>query len=261
MMGVTRWTSEMTWALWLFGLASISAVALLARNRLRRAAAPSDPGTAGGSVASPGREPPTGAAAFWWVTLALLLAWNALPSLVDNTPRIAKIPYSTFIEQVQQNNVAQVGIQGSEIAGTLKTPRDWMHGSGRLTTAPAKGAQTPPAKPASTAGPNTSAVPHTAAEPTPVTAFTTVFPSSVGDPGLLAQLEQHQVAIAAVPRSEHDTARIIASLLPTALLVGFFWWMGRRAMQQQQSIFGAGKSQVRRFVRLLGPRPLRCRHG
>ena len=66
MMGVTRWTSEMTWALWLFGLASISAVALLARNRLRRAAAPSDPGTAAdrqrarGASRRPARRPSGG---------------------------------------------------------------------------------------------------------------------------------------------------------------------------------------------------------
>jgi hypothetical protein len=33
----------------------------------------------------------------------------------------------------------------------------------------------------------------------------------------------------------------------TGLLVGFLWWMGRRAMNQQQSIFGMGKSQARRF--------------
>ena len=55
------------------------------------------------------------------------------------------------------------------------------------------------------------------------------------------------MAIAAVPNSEPFTARIIGGLLPTLLLVGFFWWMGRRAMNQQQSIFGAGKSQARRY--------------
>nr|WP_240906093.1 ATP-dependent zinc metalloprotease FtsH [Thiorhodococcus mannitoliphagus] len=188
------------------------------------------------------------------MTLALLLAWNTLPFLFDGAPTVAKVPYSTFIEQVQQNNVSEVGIQGSEIAGKLKAPRDWNRSSGVLIQASSNSDQTPSSKTTTTPGKATATKPPAPVETATsdqvqVSEFTTVFPSSVGDPQLLSKLEAHQVAIAAVPKSEHYTARILGSLLPTALLVGFFWWMGRRAMQQQQSIFGAGKSQAKRFVR------------
>jgi cell division protease FtsH len=84
-------------------------------------------------------------------------------------------------------------------------------------------------------------------KPVEVTHFTTVFPSSVGDPGLLPLLEQHGVEVVAKPPGPHWLGDLLGALFPTLLLVGFLWWMGRRAMNQQQSIFGMGKSQARRF--------------
>jgi hypothetical protein len=73
------------------------------------------------------------------------------------------------------------------------------------------------------------------------------------------------VEIVAAAKGPHWLARLLGSLLPMVLLLTFFWWMGRRAMNQQQSIFGMGKSQARfkpvnalaqdELVRLLGPRP------
>jgi cell division protease FtsH len=37
------------------------------------------------------------------------------------------------------------------------------------------------------------------------------------------------------------------NILPFALLMGFFWWMGQRAMKQQSSIFGIQRSSARQF--------------
>jgi len=252
---------------------------------LRRVPPSRRPAGAGGPTAGQGGPPPSRSAALWWLVLALLLAWNALPVLFDNAPPVARIPYSTFIEQVQHGNVAEVGIHGSEIAGKLKKAREWDTGSGMLSK-PAAGAQehakagattqahkpakattaeTPAKHPAQkteekNTTPATSTVPRPAAASGPgtaspagkkveVTEFTTVFPSTVGDPKLVSLLEQHGVEIVASPQSQHLAARLIGGLLPTALLVGFFWWMGRRAMQQQQSIFGAGNSQAKRYSR------------
>ncbi|EXJ15384.1 ATP-dependent zinc metalloprotease FtsH [Imhoffiella purpurea] len=249
------WTTPESWPIWILGLTAFGSVAVLRLHPLRRSGSKQAPPPGGGPTTSPGREPPPAAAAFWWITLALLLAWNTLPFLFDGTPKVAKIPYSSFIEQVQQNNVAQVGIQGSEIAGELKTAKDWDPASGALSKAPS-GDDRPQKSRADTSGtssqPDSSSA-HASAQTLEVTRFTTVFPSSVGDPQLMSTLERHGVAVAAAPQSEHYMARILGSLLPTALLVGFFWWMGRRAMQQQQSIFGAGKSQARRFVREEAP--------
>jgi cell division protease FtsH len=255
------WTTDAGWVPWVLGLAALGTVARWRLNPIRRRSSQTLPSPAGGLANGPGRKPPSGATAFWWMTLALLLVWNTLPFLFNGAPTVAKIPYSTFIEQVQQNNVAQVSIQGSEIAGKLKAPRVWNRSSGVLIRASSDSDQTPPSKTTTipsnktvTPGKETATKPPApaktaAGEQVQVSEFATVFPSSVGDPELLSKLEAHNVAIAAVPNSEPFTARIIGGLLPTALLVGFFWWMGRRAMQQQQSIFGAGRSQARRFVR------------
>ena len=255
------WTTDAGWVPWVLGLAALGTVARWRLNPIRRRSSQTLPSPAGGLANGPGRKPPSGATAFWWMTLALLLVWNTLPFLFNGAPTVAKIPYSTFIEQVQQNNVAQVSIQGSEIAGKLKAPRVWNRSSGVLIRASSDSDQTPPSKTTTipsketvTPGKETANKPPASAktaagEQVQVSEFATVFPSSVGDPELLSKLEAHHVAIAAVPNSEPFTARIIGGLLPTALLVGFFWWMGRRAMQQQQSIFGTGRSQARRFVR------------
>jgi cell division protease FtsH len=201
---------------------------------------------------------------------------------------VAKIPYSTFVDQVQAGNVSQVAIEGSEIIGKLEHPQDWSPHTGLLSpvAAPAPSAAqakpkpaaapkppaaeaTPPTKhpkPESAPSPTTPAAEHTptaklprpegssapkapVAKPVAVTAFETVFPSSVGDPDLLPLLEDHHVEIVAAPKAPRWMSSFLSALLPTLFLVGFFWWMGRRAMNQQQSIFGAGKSQARRFVK------------
>ena len=301
----------------------------------------------GGPTPSPERRRPPGQSAFWWLLLVVLVLWNVLPILYgNNSPTVAKIPYSSFIEQVQQGNVAEVGIRGSEIVGKLKAAQEWNPDTGLLRKAPAgsggstqgetgtagtaenarmssvtdepdtkmteqAGATTAAGTPGTakttekpgTAGAGNSAAAASAgkagsttaagqpdraattekpeataggkpgtsvesggltalrrlvaegqsAKPELVTQFTTVFPSSVGDAELLPLLERHHVEIVAAPRSQHIVANLTSSLLPIALLVGFFWWMGRRATRQQQSIFGAGKSQARRFSREQAP--------
>jgi len=176
-----------------------------------------------------------------------LLLWNAWSAFLQQGPTVAKIPYSTFIDEVRSGNVGQVGIEGGEILGKLKQARSWDPKTGTLatpaTTGGHKQAQSPePQVPAPGA---TEATHHG----TSVTDFTTVFPSSVGDPGLLPLLESHGVEIVATPRAPDWVGSFVNGLLPTLLLVGFFWWMGRRAMNQQQSIFGAGRSQARRYSR------------
>jgi len=217
-----------------------------------------------GTSAGPGRRPPPPQlVALWWSLLVFLLLWDATPFFFhqDTTP-VAKIPYSSFLAQVQAGNVAQVAIQGSELIGKLKEARDWNPHTGLLSPVPAPSAKH--LKPESAAAPTTPAAEHKppakqpsperaaapkapAAKPIAVTVFETVFPSSVGDPQLLPLLETHGVEIVAAPEAPHWVGRLLGGLLPTLLLVGFFWWMGRRAMNQQQSIFGAGKSQARRY--------------
>ncbi|MEJ2590902.1 MAG: ATP-dependent zinc metalloprotease FtsH [Candidatus Thiodiazotropha sp.] len=226
------------------------------------------------------RNPPQ-RLAIWWVILILLLAWHLMgPLFSPSTPDVARVPYSDFLNQVRQDNVSQVGIQGSEILGRLKQPRAWNTRTGELSqpsnsddtaTTTANGTQTDSSTPDNTGNnpavtdgatnhpPDQSptAVPKSARPARPrrikIVEFSTVFPSSLGDPQLLPLLEKHQVEILAMPQTSHWLAGLLGSLLPTALLVGFFWWMGRRAMKQQESIFGAGQPQPRRFNREQAP--------
>jgi len=287
------WMSGMTWLPWLLLPAAGSGVLLWlwGRTRIReeRKAAIDDRRRFNQPVS--GDEPPerpSRSMPFWWLLLILLLVWDAMPNFIhSNEPPVAKIPYSTFISEVQSDNVSQVGIQGSEIAGKLKQARDWHTGTGELTKVPAKQAPSAAGKGADTSGKEAKTTPAPSAAgkgadtsgkkakttPAPSTShplaatamahkpdkadarvvkvvdFETVFPSSVGDPQLLPLLESHGVEVVAQPRAPHWIGLLVGSLLPTLLLVGFFWWMGRRAMGQQQSIFGAGKSQVRRYHR------------
>jgi len=237
----------------------------------------------GETSAGPGRRPPPPRlVAFWWSLLVFLLLWDATSLFFGHSsPTVAKIPYSSFVAQVQAGNVDQVAIKGSEIIGKLKQARDWNAHTGLLSLPSARASKqsqpessaapkTPAAEQSAAhpepelAAPKTSATGHTAtakpsklepatvpkapaAKPVSVTVFETVFPSSVGDPQLLPLLESHGVEIVAAPKAPHWMSSFLSGLLPTLLLVGFFWWMGRRAMNQQQSIFGAGKSQAKRY--------------
>jgi cell division protease FtsH len=204
----------------------------------------------------------------WWIVLVLLLAWNMAGTFShQQTKTVAKIPYSVFISEVKAGNVERVELRGSEIVGTLMQPREWNTHSGQLQplatkkTSAAESKATEPAAtnpknaaPAKVAKQGNSGKNDTeAASPVRVDHFSTVFPSTVGDPQLLTLLEQHGVEIAAVAKTPRWIGVFLGILLPTALLVGYFWWMGRRAMNQQHSIFGVGKSTARRFDREQAP--------
>lgn len=263
----TLWSTGIGWFAWL-PLMFIAGMVILPRLYLRSNQGSSGSGPPGMEQASNrgGNSPqgPTNTLALWWAILIVLLGWNLAGVYQHhNTPTVAKIPYSTFVAEVRAGNVERVGIQGSEIIGHLRKPRDWNPRTGQLTDAvpektsttavrskpdsdkPTDNSRAQPSTPADTK-PNPASVP---AKREQVVDFNTVFPSSVGDPQLLPLLESHGVEIVAAPKTPHWLTRLLGTLLPTALLVGFFWWMGRRAMKQQKSIFGAGRSQARRFDR------------
>ncbi len=192
-----------------------------------------------------------------WTLLALLLIWNLAGWLFrPSEPPVVTLPYSVFVDQVKQANVSVVRIVGSRIGGTFIHPVRW-----------------PAAKPVSAAESSSSAA-HRPAQQAPATvgkeplrkpptgwpfadqetlkpadyeAFVTTFPATVGDPQLLPLLETHGVQISADQQSKPWLFTLFMNVLPFALLMGYLWWMGRRAMKQQGSIFGIRKSSVKRF--------------
>ncbi|MGD8629836.1 MAG: ATP-dependent zinc metalloprotease FtsH [Gammaproteobacteria bacterium] len=198
--------------------------------------------------------------------LALLLLWNFAGFLLrpGNSP-VVTLPYSVFIEQVKHDNVGIVNIIGSEIGGTFTHPVRWPpepHPAATGTTdqSPAARKNTPPSQSTGQPAPESATkVPlrkppagwpfktTVQLKPADYDAFLTTFPESVGDPQLLPLLEAHSVQITANQSHKSWLLTAIMNILPFALLMGFFWWMGRRAIQQQSSIFGIRKNNARQF--------------
>jgi cell division protease FtsH len=210
--------------------------------------------------------PPTRMISIWWMLLALLLLWNFAGFLLrpGNSP-VVTLPYSVFIEQVKHDNVSIVNIIGSEIGGTFTHPVRWppeSHPAATGTTdqSPAARKGTPPSQSTGQPAPESATKAplrkppagwpfNTTVQlkPADYDAFLTTFPESVGDPHLLPLLEAHGVQITANQSHKSWLLTAIMNILPFALLMGFFWWMGRRAIQQQSSIFGIRKSSARQF--------------
>jgi cell division protease FtsH len=210
--------------------------------------------------------PPTRNINVWWILLAFLLLWNIAGFLFrpDNSP-VVTLPYSVFIEQVKDDNVSLVNIIGSEIGGTFTHPVRWPPkpkpvATGTTSKSPAAHEET--SSPQQTGHPT----PETASKaplrkppagwpfdstthlkPADYDAFLTTFPESVGDPHLLSLLEAHGVQITADRSHKSWLLTAAMNILPFALLMGFFWWMGQRAMKQQSSIFGIQRSSARQF--------------
>ena len=79
----------------------------------------SNPGPAGANQPAPKRP---WWANLWWLALIALIGWN-LSFLFSNRPNphpIIAVPYSTFIGQLNEHNVADVSFQGNAIQGTFR---------------------------------------------------------------------------------------------------------------------------------------------
>jgi cell division protease FtsH len=140
-------------------------------------------------------------------------SWHAVPE------PIAKVPYSVFLEQIEADNVQKVSIVGGEISGGLFEALTW-----------------PPAVEPETAVGDSRARRQPPARD--YLRFSTTFPKALGDPRLLPLLQEHAVEVSVQPPPSPWASAVLINMLPLLLLVGFFWWMGRRASNQQGSIFG-----------------------
>lgn len=170
---------------------------------------------------------PAGRNNFWWIMLIFLLLWNLIGLFYHvPTERVVTLPYSEFIQQTTQDNVSEVHIIGSQIRGHFIESVTW-----------------PQHKQSDDSG-KPGAVAEKSSD---YKDFMTTFPQSVGDQQLLPLLEKHHVQITAETPSQPWVFTLLMNLLPFLLLIGYFWWMGQRAMKQQASIFGRAPHKVRRF--------------
>jgi cell division protease FtsH len=146
----------------------------------------------------------------------LVVAWF-LPSLLDQggtTQSVETVSYTTFVEQVNANNVQSVTINGYTVTGVFKSPVPTADGT------------------------------------TTSTQFTTTVPQ-FGNNEIIPLLQEHHVAITVQPTSSGGGDFWLNILLffgPIVLLILIFWWMSRRVTRTQSGLFSFGKSKARRYV-------------
>lgn len=154
----------------------------------------------------------------WWFILALLMIWNVWllwPRQVNEV----QIPYSMFLTQVGDENVAKVQIKGSDITGTFINP---------IQPQTSDTSQSAPGQKYS--------------------AFQTTFPEVVGDANLISLLQTHNVEVTVAPPPSPWFTVLLTDGLPLLLLVVVLVWMGRQAARSQEGVFGFGRSKARKYA-------------
>ncbi|MBB3060911.1 ATP-dependent zinc metalloprotease FtsH [Microbulbifer rhizosphaerae] len=136
-----------------------------------------------------------------------------------------QISYSEFKEKVRAGEVASVTLKGDRLTGELKRAESQREPADKTL---------------------------------PPTHFVTTLPP-VEDPELMPLLEEHKVNIEAKPGDEGWGARLLVLMLPWILIIGLFWYAGRRMQERMGGVggmgggaggaFGFGKSRAKRFER------------
>src|SRR6266536_262975 len=175
----------------------------------------------------------------WIVILIFFSVWYIVVLWPKAQPAV-NIPYTAFLAQVQSGNVAKVRIVGDAITGSLVKPVPLPVSKAETTaSAPSNPKNSPATRPLSDQ--SSSAAPSTHTE------FQTTFPSAIGDPNLIPMLEAHKVVVEVSHPASPWAIELLANWGPMLLLVGFFWWMGMKATQNQAGLFGLGRSKARRY--------------
>lgn len=199
---------------------------------------------------------------FWWVVLLALVIWNAVLLWPAAEPE-AHIAYTTFLAQVRADNVGEVLIVGPRISGTFAKPLVWREEAakgvqhpervGKAETAVDHGPEQmagTPAEQKSAPGNETNqgrSVQPPGTAPQKYSRFVTVFPESVGDPGLMSLLEAHKVTVKARTPSKPWFVTLLVDWGPMVLLVAYFIWMGRQAARNQSGPLSFGRTKARRY--------------
>ena len=150
----------------------------------------------------------------WGIILLLILllfGWQTYLRMVQ----VQQIPYTTFVEHLENSNVQEVTVQGDEIEGTLKEPAQ-MKGrdSGKIE----------------------------------YTSFVTYVPS-FGDPDLLKTLREHRVEVQTLPERDGSFWTSIILLLPFLFLIFVGYMQYKRMQGQSGGLFSIGKSQAKKYDR------------
>jgi cell division protease FtsH len=151
---------------------------------------------------------------FWGI-----LSFGYMFLKIDKT--IEEIPYSVFKTRVEKGQVAEIEVKGQEVKGEYRV--DAIGSEMRSDAAARQG----------------------------VAYFKTVLPS-FADPDLVKLLEQQGVVVSATPDKMNWFATLVITLLPWALIVGYFVYMNKRIGEQlggsATGPFGFAKSKAKRFT-------------
>jgi len=173
---------------------------------------------------------------FWWLMSLALLIWYVTGLWPRSQPKAA-IPYSLFLAQVRQDNVRSVHIAADVIEGKFVKQLVWPQPES--PTEPSSKPTQPPAASPPGASPSAAA--------TAYSEFTTTFPATVGDPGMMPLLIEHHVVVDVSSSSTPWFIELLFTWGPLVLLFGFFWWMSNRAVRSQSGMFGFGRTRAKRY--------------
>ncbi len=161
-----------------------------------------------------------------WASFLLLLLANYLlvRFLILGPEQVTVVPYTVFKQQVVAGNVDAVYNRGETVEGRFENPVTWQP--------PVRGDGSRP-------------------EAVTVTDFETILPYFL-DPGLEQLLIDNQVEIRAEPIQTGPSTlwTLVFGLGPAFLIIGFYFWLFRRASRQGglgAGMMGMGKSKARRF--------------
>jgi cell division protease FtsH len=143
-------------------------------------------------------------------TLAALWAWSFYFAPGGGE----RISYTMFNEQIEEDNVEQVTIQGTEVNGTLRTP---------------------------------ALRPSSEGDSTRFSQFITYLPESADNGELIERVRKSADTVSIEPKSSWPWGAILLALLPIVLLVGIGYIFLRRMQAQGQGLFSVRKSKAKLF--------------
>ncbi|HEX6509109.1 MAG TPA: ATP-dependent metallopeptidase FtsH/Yme1/Tma family protein, partial [Chloroflexota bacterium] len=155
----------------------------------------------------------------WIITIGLVLLFNFifyLPQLTTtstNNPQIT-LPYSTFIRQVDANTIKDAQITGSSVTGSFKTR--YVDPSTKKT----------------------------------YTRYTTIIAPELLN-STVSLMNRHGVQVTLENTTAPAWVTILGTVLqalPLLFLLGLFYIGSRAARQQQQGVFGFGRSQAKLYT-------------
>ena len=180
---------------------------------------------------SESKNPPKNILIIYLLIFIAFLIWNGI-NLVKNQQEEINIPYTEFISQIKGDNVRKVVIEEDKIKGYFVKA---MLLSDLATSRQDSDTDTEYYKQDNDLGAGT------------FTEFQTIFPLAIGDPNLLALLEEYNVIVDVKSPSRNRFVTAILSWLPFLLLILFFLWMGNQTVGRKGKIFGFGQSKARLY--------------